>query len=164
MHSPIMNKYFKAGKQPVIEGWGKVASAFIIGFGPLVHQILTAKAAEKILTNPKIKKYIISECDKIYKTVKKDGYTPKCDMKRINISRSTAMASGLTIKNHIFNSLAFWKQIGQYWVAGVGDTDHIEKIVVFFMDKDEHFISKVVPAPTSEDMKALGFRKEDSFD
>lgn len=163
MYSPIMNKYFKAGKQPVIEGWGKVASSIFIGLGPVLHGILSEKAAKKILADPKIKKYILSECDKLYNQVKKDGYSNNCDMQGFNVSRGSALSSGITFKNHLFNSLAFFEQLGKYWVAGVGDTDHIEKIIVFFMNKDKKFISKVIPAPTKDDLKALGFRKEDSF-
>lgn len=87
-------------------------------------------------------------------------------MTSFNLSRGQAMASSMKFKNYLFNHLQFFKKVGgKYWVAGVGDTDHIEKICVFFQrPKDSKFISKVIPAPTNKELNELGYRKEDRFD
>ena len=149
--------------EPVSEGWGKVLASMTI-VGNLVHAYVSAKEAEKILANPKVQKYIVGECDKLLKEVKKQGYSNECEINKVNWSRGKAMSSNMGFKNYIFNNLQVMKKIGKYWIACVGDTDHIEKIAVFFMNKDEKFISRVIPAPTKDEIKALGFRKEDSFD
>lgn len=150
--------------EPVEEGWGYVASFLVPIIGPLAHAYLSFKECKKIMANPKIKKYVLGECDRIYREVKKQGYSNECEMTKFNASRGKAMSDGITFKNHLFNHLIDFTAYGKYWIAYIGDTDHVEKIVVFFMNKEEKFITRTIPAPSAEDLKALGFRKEDSFD
>ena len=148
--------------EPIEEGWGKIASFLVPIIGPLTHAYISYRQCKKIMADPKIKKYVLAQCDKIYKEVKKQGYSNKCEMSKVNASRGKAMTTGLTFSNYLFNNLIDFEQYGQYWIAYVGDTNHVEKIAVFFMNKDEKFITRTVPAPTAKDLQDLGFRKEDS--
>ena len=64
-------------------------------------------------------------------------------------------------KNHMF-----WFKVEDKCFLVYGDTDHIEKVEYSFIaiNKETERVKRVltrIPAPTSEDLVALGYKEED---
>lgn len=107
------------------------------------------------MANPKIQKYIINKCKKLYNEEKKryPGIIP-------NVPDIFC-----TDRNHLsvlkYTEAKIYK-IGGFKIVPAGDTDHIESMIVIFgyKNKDTTVVRKI-PAPTNKELNDLGFRKEE---
>ena len=203
MQSKLMNKYFKNSPnkpEPITEGWGMFLAhtAVFLGLGAVLaaptiatlgaaaactalivgaNAHLNSKAEQavnKILGEPKVKKYIISECDKIFKKLSNE-YNGKKSMWRIKKGVSENLLNSefpddvgdKKVKSSM-KHIILTKRIGEYAVGLFADTDHIQAMHVFFTltrkgDSGEEvlkLVQHVIPSPSKEDIKAMGFREE----
>ena len=147
--------------EPTEEGWGKVF-ADMGGFASSSSYEHGAKVRfNQVMKAPEIVKYVAKYCDEFFKDCKKDGFV-KANGKA-NLSKLTASQIGM--KNQIFNHFFGPVKIGGYIIWGVGDIDHVEKLEVqFYNPKTEKYKYYKIPQPTDENLKKIGFRKEDIFD
>lgn len=185
---------FLAVYEPVEEGWGMAISkvGVLMGLGafianPLVGGAvlgaavatgskLNSKAKEaytKVLNSPKMQKYIVSECDKVYaKLVKKYKNDPSYKLNKdttlntlMNHADKNISDSESSSEAYVQNN-GFLTKVGKYSIYVLADTKHVDSIKVFFTlepkTKDKHLklLSYVLPAPTNDEIKAMGYRKE----
>ena len=163
---------------PLLVGGAGFSIPFIAGSHKL--QKISEANVKKILSNPKMKKYIESECDKIFSELKKrysgknyiltnkvseydfeeqiaDNITEKSEVSSKRVKRNPSKG----MKNFVFNTV-----IGKYRIGLYADTDHVDGMDVFFtltnknVDSVPRLVFYQIPSPTREDIKAMGFRKE----
>ena len=180
--------------EPINEGWGMAIQkvGVLMGLGAFIANPiiggailgatiaagskLNSKAKDaytKVLNNPKMQKYIISECDKAYNKVAKKykndpNYKINKDTKLntlMNYSEKNVSDKDSSSEAYVQND-GFLTKVGAYSVFVYADTKHVDSIKVFFTlepkvsDKHIKLLSYVLPAPTSDDIKSMGFRKE----
>ena len=159
--------------EPVEEGWGMalglIAGLLLAPVGmviPIVQTELARSKCRKLLENPKLKKYIIGECDKIYKDAKRKwpkltrDANPKWfegPENRSDDDKSFLGHRSFGLKNRALH----WFKIGGYTCVLIGDTAHIDGIQVLFRDMENEKLFNInVKSPTREDIKKMGFREE----
>ena len=168
MHSQLMNKYFKntpTSAEPVTEGWGSVmAWVFFNWPGGLAAMVFSEANIDKMLYKDAIVKYIAQTCKQLYNEEKKaypDLQTELPGGIKNCVKRMMANRKEYSFLNMVKNTPVGYTIKG-YNLLVLGDTDHIEKIIVAFYSKSkEKFISRALPAPTKKELKALGYREED---
>ena len=189
MYSNLMHKYFKNRSefsiQPTTEGWGNalqtVASIVLpiagLATGSIVPAMIsigltTASAVinhnslKKLINQPKLQKYIIGECDKIYAKAKKEEKTispvvGKLDHMMMG-SRPGNSDTKFIHKSTSIEHKYLVYNVGKYTVGVYGDTDHIDGMVLLLqVQNDKLEWTKIrhfnIPAPTREDLKKMGF-------
>ena len=167
-----MSRFIQVYK-PVEEGWGMalglIAGILLapIGMGiPIAQTEIARNKFRKLLENPKLKKYIIGECDKIYKDAKRKWPKITRDVKpglfegSENRSKDDKAFFGHRSISIRHRSLSNFK-IDSYTCVVIGDTEHIDGIQVLFRDLTNGKLFNInIPSPTREDIKKMGFREE----
>ena len=150
---------------------GAAGGAMGAGIGTVGRKLttkLTEKTLKSFLENAKIKKYVISQCDKIYNQLKK---TNKDVTTEVNWSSfigafkysqaSTKNASWAEIfknnRSSLNNADGKYMKLGKYSIDIYYDTTHIDAIIVVFGIKGtkDEYIGKRIPAPTNAELKKL---------
>ena len=136
--------------------------------GRKVIQKLSEKTLKVFMENPKIKKYVTAQCDKIYNDLKKTykDITTEVNPSSFTGSINSARASSKNVSwaeifmNHrstLNNIDGKFMKLGKYSIDMYYDTTHIDAIIVVFGfkgNKDE-YIGRRIPAPTSAELKKL---------
>lgn len=134
---------------------------------------------KKVLTNPKMQKYIITECDRIYSDLKKKYNTKGTsyvfekkvpisaveydESKGIHFQMDLNKDNQKKVLNKLDKHYLFIENIGEYTIGIYADTDHVQGMDALFMliNKEtrshSHIIHMMIPAPTNEELKDLGF-------
>ena len=159
--------------EPVEEGWGMalglIAGIILAPVGmaiPIAQSELVRNKFRKLLENPKLKKYIIGECDKIYKDAKRKWPKITRDVNpgmfegpenRSEDDKAFLGHRSIGLRNRALSNF----KIGSYTCVLIGDTEHIDGIQVLFRDMtNEKLFNINVPSPTREDIKKMGFRED----
>lgn len=135
----FISKYMNSHKQEIVtEGWGYILSA-MAGVGIIANPIVSAMNINKIVNHPKIKKYILSEAEKLYKRACKEHPTCKVikDIERFKPQSFTFEDKRTTgsffdyFRRGLSSSNALTK-VGPYILMAMCDSDHIRTIQVAF--------------------------------
>ena len=200
-----MSKFIEVyNVQPVNEGWGTALlqigywtnlfaglGGFAAGVIP-VGMICTGTAIaiamkngkqmeisdsmiDKLLNTPKLKKYIVHECDSAWKNVNSKYKGSKWKLSKTishdcwDSSTEDDGAKGSNKLSGVTNYTSYHK-IGGYIIKIYADSDHIDGIKVCFQMKSTYpedqsidpykLLEFTLPSPTRDDIKAMGYRKE----
>lgn len=130
---------------------------------------ISRKAAEKILSDPKMQKYIISQCDTIYKSLSKQKgvkYSTEVsdDFGDNDFKTAHIIQNNSTVLRNLKNGVGRLK-IGKYTIAAEGDITHVESVSLVLTKFVEGAQPKIrlyaIKSPTNDDLKKMGFRKEE---
>lgn len=150
---------------PVTEGWGLLGSILFGPIGTAAYVALQWSNINKIMSNSKVQKYITKECDKLYVKSKKSNKNLKAECPTGFVAlfkKNPAVLSNTRIMERLKNPGGGTYRVGKYTVVPFGDTDHVELIVVVFYDPTtDLYTGHRIPAPTNDDLKSLGLRKEE---
>lgn len=150
--------------EPVEEGWGHLASALTLPTG-IGYVLLQWHNIKKVMGDPKVQKYIKSECDRLLKEEKKSNKTatPKIPSGLSNfLKKNSALRNNTKLMERLKNPSGGQFNIGQYTVVPFGDTDHVESIIVlFYIGDSDNVVGRKLKPPTKQDLKDLGLRKEE---
>ena len=131
---------------------------------------------DKILNQSKIKQYIIKECDKAWKEAqakyknsdKWNLYKKPTEAAYDGWGEEETRMSGSHKLSGLTNYYSY-HTVGGYDLMLYSDTDHIDGIKVIFMlksktkdkyDTEYKLAMFVLPSPTRDDIKSMGYRKE----
>lgn len=146
------------------EGW---ASAFLPG-----AKIISDANVKQLASNPKFRKYVKAECQKIERELKKEhpnivkdyyrGGNDKVIAARNPVIELAKRKYELGLKTNLKNSGSVLIRVDGYICHAIGDTNHIETVVVTFLDvKEKKYYNKQIPAPSKGFLKDDFFRNED---
>lgn len=141
------------------EGW-----AMLIPFLNIPLTVIGINNVDKIVHNPKVEKYIESQCKEILAEEKKRDKSITKDMPPglINaMARNIEGNQSLTFKSSLKNVGVHTRVKGFYCVP-YGDTDHLEGVsVVLYSENRDKFIARRIAAPKKQELKDIGFKEED---
>lgn len=164
----FINKYMNSHKTEITtEGWG-VTLGYLFGpVGVITAAIVSEGNMRKVLNNPKIKKYIISNCDRLYKKACKEYPKYKVSTNptpvfHLDDKTDDGVFMGALTR---FGIVASDATVGKYYLLLDGDTDHVRRVIVRFVlipkpntGLKVRALLYTVPAPTKQDLIDLGFR------
>lgn len=143
--------------QPVVEGWGKVASILIPIVGPLIHLKISKDYINKLMANPKLNQYISSKCNEFFNKSKKQyskiskqipNDADKMFQSGLDIDKQTSVGAKLK-----YNCVGKWN-INGYTIWVFGDTDHIQTIMLSLWDSgSDKPVTFNIPAPSNQELK-----------
>lgn len=169
----------------VFEGWGYLLTTW---FGPQIRignssvnvlrgglEIYSEVNLKKLMSTPAMAKYFKEQCEKLHAELKKTSgnknWTEKIPSGPINaIKRLYHGTDGIGFFDGVrwtnFRS-TWWEDkiwhvnTNGYNITFFYDSDHIDAAVVLFYNTElDQIVGKRIPAPTSDKLKALGFRLE----
>ena len=146
------------------EGW---LSMFLPG-----SRIISDASVKKLASDPKFRKYVKAECQKIEKELKKDhpnivkdyyrGENKEVVNARSPIVELAKRKYELGLKTNLKNHGSVMIRVDGYICHAIGDTNHIETVVVTFFDpKEKKYYNKRISAPSKDFLKGDFFRNED---
>ena len=158
------------GDSAIGSGIAVVGSGAALGAGiEKGFNTISRKAAEKILSDPKMQKYIISQCNIIYKSLSRQKgikYSTEVsdDFGDTDLKRAHIIQNDSSVFRNLKNGVGRLK-IGKYTIAAEGDITHVESVslVLTEMVKGTQPRIKLYPIkpPTNDDLKKMGFRTEE---
>ena len=165
----FISKYMNSHKQEIVtEGWGVIAGFLFGPLGILATSMISEANMRKLLNHPKLKKYVIANCDKLYKKACKEYPKYKVSTNTIatfNVDDKTddgLFYGGIT---RCIGTIGSNVIVGRYYLMIEGDTDHFRRLIVRFVlipkpntDLKVKAVLYTVPAPTKQDLIDLGFR------
>ena len=168
----FINKYMSSHKKEIVtEGWGYIISAMAF-VGIIANPIASQMNINKIVNHPKIKKYILSEADKLYKKAVKTH--PTCDViKDVTNFRPESFnfednrTTGSFMDGLVRGLGASYSQtkLGPYLIMAINDTDHVRTIQVAFGlqpkkqgAEKSRMVAYSIVAPNKGDVFTAGFR------
>lgn len=156
---------FLAVYEPVNEGWG-LAIDYLFAGGFFTND-KAFNTVYYLLKNPKIRKYVKQQCDKLFADERK---TVKDITTKLPRNITDAIKDGRTVKDitngitlgFIFKNLCVNDNISGYTILAYGDTDHIERIyLALYSPSQNKCIGKIIPSPTDKELNDMGLRQEE---
>lgn len=167
----FIHKYMQNKKDSVVtEGWGYLVSN-MLWIGLITNPIISQMNIDKILNNPKIKKYVIAECEKLYKRAVRENPQHKViiDVKKFKpdtfVYKNNTGEGFFDDMRRGFGAQVSNTFVGKFFVICSNDTNHVRAVQVGFglQAKDpsknkSQMVWYKVPAPTKQDLQDAGFR------
>ena len=136
----------------------------LIPFLNIPLTVISIDNVDRIIHNPKVEKYIESQCKEILAEEKKRDRSVTKEMPSGLLNAMAISYEGdrtLSLKNSLKN-VGVHTIVKGFYCVPYGDTDHLEGVsVVLYSKNRDKFIGRRIAAPTKQALKDLGFKEED---